>query len=902
MNLRTLLLFLCAAVGASSAVALDYHRDVAPIFRQYCAGCHNDTDAEGDFSLETYAALLEGGESGAVLVPGKPEESLLVRTVQRKEKPYMPPRKKPQPPAELVATLEAWISQGASGPGKEADASILAELTVPEVAPADGHPKPATALALLPDGRSAVARYASVMLGETALEGLSGKVTDLAVSRDGTLIAAASGLAGLNGKAAVWDTATGEPGKVYGADQHRDLLYAVAFSPDASQLATAGYDRVIRLWDRDSATLLREFRGHNGAVYDLAFSPDGVVLASASGDESVKLWRVSDGERLDTLGQPEGEQFAVVFTPDGRHILSAGADKRIHLWRWTSRKEAAINPLRVSRFAHEDEVVRLALTADGKRLASASADGTIRLWSVPDLAVQHTFDLDGKVVADLRIEDDGKHLRIARMDGALARLALPAPAAATTAAPATAATAKRGADGTAATLTESEPNDTPETAASVSLPAEFKGHIQTAGDVDLLRFSAKAGETWILEVDAARSKSPLDAKVSVRHADGSPVLRTRLQAVRESWLTFRGKNSSTSGDFRVHNWRRMELNELLYVNGEVVKLWLYPRGPDSGFIVYPGRGSRRTYFDTSSRTHPLGQPAYIVEELPAGAEPIANGLPMFPVYYENDDDAWQRLKRDSKLFFTAPADGEYLARVEDVRGAGGKDFSYTLKLRVPKPEFNVTYRDIKDGISPGSGKEVGLSLMRADGFENAVRLEFENLPAGFSVSEPVAIGAGQTLGQFAVYAAADAANPAEDARSVAVFAVTTIDGKPVRRKLRNLGGLMLGKAPELRIELAEELEIAPGETVTTRLKLVRGSMKGAVSFGKEFAGRNMPHGVFVDNIGLNGLFVPEGQDEREFQITAAPWVQESERMVFINTGSAGGQASSPIRLRIRKTK
>ena len=61
--------------------------------------------------------------------------------------------------------------------------------------------------------------------------------------------------------------------------------------------------------------------------------------------------------------------------------------------------------------------------------------------------------------------------------------------------------------------------------------------------------------------------------------------------MRDSWVTFRGKDSNTSGDFRF-KWDEMNLNQYLYVNGEVVKLWYYPRGPDSGYIVYPGTGNR----------------------------------------------------------------------------------------------------------------------------------------------------------------------------------------------------------------------------------------------------------------------------------------------------------------------
>ena len=71
-----------------------------------------------------------------------------------------------------------------------------------------------------------------------------------------------------------------------------------------------------------------------------------------------------------------------------------------------------------------------------------------------------------------------------------------------------------------------------------------------------------------------------------------------LQAVRDSYFTFRGKNDSETGDFRVFNWDEMHINDYFYANGEVVKFWLFPRGPDSGFVSYPGRGPRWGYFDT----------------------------------------------------------------------------------------------------------------------------------------------------------------------------------------------------------------------------------------------------------------------------------------------------------------
>ena len=61
---------------------------------------------------------------------------------------------------------------------------------------------------------------------------------------------------------------------------------------------------------------------------------------------------------------------------------------------------------------------------------------------------------------------------------------------------------------------------------------------------------------------------------------------------------------------------------------------------------------------------------------------------------------------------------------------------------------------------------------------------------------------------------------------------------------------------------------------------------------------NAPHGVYVDNIGLNGVLIVEGQDERQIFITAEPWVKAMERVIFVESGEAGRPTSNPVILRI----
>lgn len=902
MKIASLLLLCATAVSA----APDYRRDVLPILRDYCAGCHNGRDLEGEFSVETFAALMKGGESGEpILKPGKAAESYLVQLMLREAKPAMPPRKEPQPSRAEIAVIEDWINSGAPGPAPGMDKSLLEELAVPEIAAAKLPRQPISALAVSPDQKQlAVARFGRIdLLDPTTFHPTGGfpsgpgKINALHWSSDGTRLLAAGGIPGLKGVASIHQVRTGALVRSFG-EGHRDILYDAEWSPDGKRLATAGYDQVIRIWDEATGRLERELKGHNGAIFDLAFSPDGRLLASASGDQTSKIWRLRDGERLDTLNQPQGAQFRIAFSPDGSYLIGAGADNRIRTWRLLSKETPEINPVIEARFAHEAEVVQFAFDPKGSRLLSASADGSVKLWTLPGLQPLSDSGAQGQVVAGIGWVGNG--FISASMGGDLVRHAM------TAVAP---PGSTRG-PGLASAVpppvrepTQAEEVEQP-TPQAVTLPTIIKGAIGAEADLDSFRFEAKKGEQWVLEVRAARDKSPLDSRIEVVSADGQPIERTVLQSVRDSWFTFRGKDSDTSDDFRVNNWREMEVNEYLYCNGEVVKLWHYPRGPDSGFRVYPGMGNRRTWFDTSPLSHALGEPCYIVEPLPPGTKPIPNGLPLHRIYFENDDDASRRFGKDSKLTFTAPADGSFLARIRDVRGLGGPAYTYTLTIRPIAPDFSIVVEGKNPKVAPGSCQEIGFQAVREDGFEDAIEISLENLPPGLSVVGPTRIEAGQQLAYLSLHAASDAPIiTGELSAQVRVVARAMIGGKSVEKTVGDLGKIAIGPAPKLLPRLGSAgsvVTIRPGETIFTTISIERRGFDGEVNFGKDDAGRNLPHGVYVDNVGLSGLMIPTGATEQRFAITAAKWVAPGERWFHLQTKSDGGHATPSIMLRVVK--
>lgn len=100
-----------AAATPPPARPVSFARDVAPVLDRWCVSCHGDRETRAALRLDSLSGVMRGGDAGPAVIPGNPDDSLLLAKIEHRHRPSMPPRRRI--PAPAVALIRAWIAAGA---------------------------------------------------------------------------------------------------------------------------------------------------------------------------------------------------------------------------------------------------------------------------------------------------------------------------------------------------------------------------------------------------------------------------------------------------------------------------------------------------------------------------------------------------------------------------------------------------------------------------------------------------------------------------------------------------------------------------------------------------------------------------------------------------------------------
>jgi cytochrome c len=184
----------------------------------------------------------------------------------------------------------------------------------------------------------------------------------VAILADGRAITA-----GEDAHIAIWTPGKQQPDRVL--EGHEGPIVALAVSPDGTTLASASWDRTIRLWPL-AGGVPQVLEGHSQNVNGVAFAPDGTKLVSAGYDATVRVWSLqgSDAPLVATLASPLN---AAAVAPDGE-IVTAGADGEVYFLSPAGETRGAVD-------ASPTPILSLAISANGERVAATTIRGSVAI-------------------------------------------------------------------------------------------------------------------------------------------------------------------------------------------------------------------------------------------------------------------------------------------------------------------------------------------------------------------------------------------------------------------------------------------------------------------------------------------------------------------------------------------
>lgn len=235
--------------------------------------------------------------------------------------------------------------------------------------------------------------------------GQRGAIRALALSEDNQQLAAAGRQRGIT----IWNLPDPEPRHVLRG--HLDVVFALCWQANGQRLLSGSRDKTVRLWDVVTGECLHVLKGHAGSVRAVSLTHDGRFALSASWDRTVKLWDLDSARCLRTVSTAASELHAVAWSPDEQSAVYGGLDKRLtilDLIAGDAGKTIGGCP---------DAITSIAWSLDGL-LAVGSWGREPTLWTADGRLLQRFAGHSDRAPA-ISVSTDGRHLLTGSWDGTL---------------------------------------------------------------------------------------------------------------------------------------------------------------------------------------------------------------------------------------------------------------------------------------------------------------------------------------------------------------------------------------------------------------------------------------------------------------------------------------------------
>ncbi len=394
----------------SSAQAVSFDDQIAPIFRKHCVLCHGDVKRESGLNLSQFSSTIAGGSGGPVVIAQRTQSSRLFQVITAADpSERMPPEADPLA-AQDIESIKRWIEQGLAENFKLASMKRKLELPAPKEMTRDGKgtmPKalssfvplntkrvyPVLDLATSPNAPLLVScSYESSRCFDLERKQIigsfpfpEGEPHVISFNSTGNRLLVAGGRPVENGVAVLFDVQSGQRVAEFGYES--DSVMAATLANDERRVAIGGSNRVVTIFSTQNEVEPIRIVKHTDWVTALSFSPDNKLLASGDRAGNIYLWAVEGGGLHLSLAEHKAAIKTLVWKTDSRALVSCGEDGQIIWWDvekgWPTlvRSDAHPPDRPAGTFGRIANGVLDIAIGPGGDLASCGRDKKVRYWS-----------------------------------------------------------------------------------------------------------------------------------------------------------------------------------------------------------------------------------------------------------------------------------------------------------------------------------------------------------------------------------------------------------------------------------------------------------------------------------------------------------------------------------------